>query len=64
MRYLLALTDLFCGTTASLDAGAGRAEERTGGTDESEDSGWIFWRVGAADLRVKRVGDAKEESEA
>jgi hypothetical protein len=49
---------------ASLDAGAGCSKEHSGGTDESEDSGWIFRRVGATILCMQRKGDAKEESEA
>ena len=51
------------GATSCLHASASGDKEATSRADYCQDNGWIFRRVSAACLSVKRKGKRKEESE-
>jgi hypothetical protein len=59
LRLLMRLLggELFGGTAAGFDAGAGRGKKRSGRADYCEDGGWIFWGVIATTLCVQGEGD-------
>jgi hypothetical protein len=58
-------SELFGRTAAGFDTGARRSKKRSGRADYGENSGWVFWGVGAAILlRVQWEGDGEKESEA
>ena len=55
---------LFVGAAAGFDAGSGRGKKCSCRADDSEDGGWILWRMVATALCVEREGDREQESEA